>query len=241
MPPKQLKGPVPGQKEQQVTLKVFGNYFVPEMRTVCSLLELNEINYNCETIDIFTKEGREEYQGFNPSQMMPTLIEGFQTILADPPHLYKYICRTKQVDEKFYPTKDMNRDKRKLIDQYLEYIQWMVKRNTDRMTKLKIEKILLEKNLIDREETSYTEAEEQKEKEIFFSIIVPNLEQHLDGGKIYLCGYDFSIADIAFFNELINAIEVIEQNIDPKKFPNIDKWMKRIEDIGPIRVNTIKF
>lgn len=117
----------------------------------------------------------------------------------------------------------------------------MVKRNTDRMTKLKIEKILLEKNLIDREETTYTEGEEQKEKEIFFSIIVPNLEQHLDGGKIYLCGYDFSIADIAFFNELINAIELIEQNIDPKKFPNIDKWMKRIEDIGPIRVNTIKF
>ena len=46
MPPKSpnmLKGPIPGQKE--VTLKVFGNYFVPEMRTVCALLELNEIQY----------------------------------------------------------------------------------------------------------------------------------------------------------------------------------------------------
>ena len=48
--------------------------------------------------------------------MMPTLIEGFQTILADPPPLYKNICKTKGVDEKFYPTKDMNRDKKKLID-----------------------------------------------------------------------------------------------------------------------------
>jgi len=117
----------------------------------------------------------------------------------------------------------------------------MVKRNTDRLTKLKIEKILLEKNLIEREDSFYSEAEEMKEREIFFNIIVPNLESHLDGGKIYLCGYDFSIADIAFFNELINTIEIIEQNVDSKKFPNIDKWMKRIEDIGPIRVMTIKF
>lgn len=173
--------------------------------------------------------------------MMPTLIEGFQTILADPPHLYKYICKTKGVDEKFYPSKDMNRDKKKLIDQYLEYIQWMVKRNTDRLTKLKIEKILLEKGLIEREDSIYSESEEQREREIFFNIIVPNLESHLEGGKVYLCGYDFSIADIAFFNELINAIEIIEQNVDSKKYPNIDKWMKRIEDIGPIRVATIKF
>lgn len=117
----------------------------------------------------------------------------------------------------------------------------MVKRNSDRLIKLKIEKILLEKGMVDREESSYSEAEEQKEREIFFNIIIPNLESHLDGGKIYLCGYDFSIADIAFFNELINVIEVIEQNVDAKKYPNIDKWMKRIEDIGPIRVMTITF
>lgn len=53
---------------------------------------------------------------------MPTLIEGKQTILADPPHIYKYICKTQAIDEKFYPTKDMNKDKKKIIDQYLEYI-----------------------------------------------------------------------------------------------------------------------
>lgn len=117
----------------------------------------------------------------------------------------------------------------------------MVKRNTDRLIKLKIEKILLEKDIVEKEDCTYSEAEEAKEKEIFFNIIVPNLEQHLDGGKVYLCGYDFSIADIAFFNEMINTIEITEQNIDSKKFPNIDKWMRRIEDIGPIRVATIKF
>lgn len=117
----------------------------------------------------------------------------------------------------------------------------MVKRNTDRITKLRVERALITKGVIDKDDTFYSEAEELKEREIFFTVIIPNLESHLDGGKVYLCGYDFSLADIAFFNEIINAIEVLEQNIDSKKYPNIDKWMKRIEDIGPIRVATIKF
>jgi hypothetical protein len=61
MPPKAaLKGPVPGQPAQPA-LKVFGNFFIPEMRTVCALLDLNEVPYQCDTIDIFSKEGREEY------------------------------------------------------------------------------------------------------------------------------------------------------------------------------------
>lgn len=86
------------------------------MRTVCALLELNEIQYNCENIEIFSESGKKDYLGLNPADQMPTLIEGFQTILADPPHLYKYLCKTKEIDEKFYPHKDMNKDKKKMID-----------------------------------------------------------------------------------------------------------------------------
>lgn len=241
MPP---KTPIPAKNapQKEPTLKVFGNFFAPEMRTVCALLELNGIPYTQDTIDIFTKEGQLEYLGFNPSQQMPTLIEGMKTILADPPHLYKYICKTQVIDEKFYPTKDMNRDKKKIIDQYLEYISLLVKRNSNRIVRFKIMKMLLEKGIVeDKHELDYDEQDDQKEKDVFFNIIVTNLEQQLEGGKQYLCGYDFSIADIALFNELINTIEIIEQNIDTKRFPNVDKWMRRIEDIGPIRMATIKF
>lgn len=53
MPPKSpaLKGAPP---VKEPALKVFGNYFVPEMRTVCALLELNEIAYQADVIDIFS-------------------------------------------------------------------------------------------------------------------------------------------------------------------------------------------
>jgi len=64
MPPKaMLKGAVP----TEVVLKVMGNWFVPEMRTVCALLELNEIPYECQIMDIFSDDGRQDYRGFNPS------------------------------------------------------------------------------------------------------------------------------------------------------------------------------
>jgi glutathione S-transferase len=56
-----------------------------------------------------------------------------------------------------------------------------------------------------------------------------------------LCGYDLCLADIALFNELINAIEILEQNPDPKKYPNLEKWMVRMEDIAPVRRATILF
>jgi len=70
---------------------------------------------------------------------------------------------------------------------------------------------------------------------------LPNLEASLAGGKPYLCCYDFSIADIAYFNELYNVLAILETDIDSKQFPNVDKWMRRISDIGPIRVSIVKF
>jgi glutathione S-transferase len=91
------------------------------------------------------------------------------------------------------------------------------------------------------EDSQYSEFEEQKEIEILFNIILPNLEESLDGGKYFLCGNDISIADIAYFNELTNILSVLEMEIDTKKYPNADRWIKRIESISAIRVNTIKF
>lgn len=93
MPPKaQLKGQPP---TSEPSLKIFGSFFIPEMRTMCALLELNEITFQQDTIDILSKEGRAEYLGFNPSDMMPTIIEGYKTVVGDPPTLYKYICKTR--------------------------------------------------------------------------------------------------------------------------------------------------
>ena len=58
--------------------------------------------------------------------------------MGDPYHLYKYVIATRPIDEKFYPSKETNKEKRKQIDAYLEYVQLVLKRNNSWMLKLKV-------------------------------------------------------------------------------------------------------
>lgn len=58
-------------------MKVFGNFFIPEMRTLCILLDLNEIPYSTENIDIFSDAGRKDYFSLNPGEQLPTIIKHY--------------------------------------------------------------------------------------------------------------------------------------------------------------------
>jgi hypothetical protein len=46
------------------------------------------------------------------------------------------------IDDQFYPKSKMNVHKKKVIDMYLDYIELMVRRNSSRLTKLIIQKLL---------------------------------------------------------------------------------------------------
>ena len=115
------------------------------MRTICSVLDLNEIKYEKTDINVFKlgkKNQNFEYGGFS----IPTITDGARKIIADGPTLYKYICLKKNlktnmgptalIEENFYPRKKMNADKKRIIDNFLDYVELMVRRNTSRLTKL---------------------------------------------------------------------------------------------------------
>jgi hypothetical protein len=69
MPPKAMT-PIKGDPNSKKIppTKVIGNFFSPEMRTVCALLELNDIPYSAESIEIFSESGRKDYLGINPAE-----------------------------------------------------------------------------------------------------------------------------------------------------------------------------
>ena len=49
--------------------KIYGTWFLPEVRAVCNLFDLAGKNYiEDNTFDIFTEEGSNEFTAFNPSQ-----------------------------------------------------------------------------------------------------------------------------------------------------------------------------
>lgn len=151
---KQLKG-LPGSQ-----LGVFGNYFMPEFRTAVALLELNEISFKENTFNMLSKDGREEYMKLNPSMEVPTIIDGSFTIMADPPTMYRWICTTKQVEQSFYPRKEMLKEQKKMIDKYLDYIQYMFRRLRERLTKICLKrKLIQDGKLPDSFGSKYEEAE----------------------------------------------------------------------------------
>ena len=115
-----------------------------------------------------------------------------------------------------------------------------MKRCTNRLFKLKLLKLSLDKKITSKEDSKYKDEDEKDEREFFFDVIIPNIESCLDGGKPYVTGYDYTIADIAYFNEVSNILMILDENIEEGKFPNTQKWMKRIEDITQIRALLLK-
>ena len=127
--------------------KVLGCFFTPQMRTVCSVLDLNEIQYEKTDINLF-KNSKQNQNFEMGGYSVPTITDGARTIIADGPTLYKYICLNKNlvnsagqpvlIEENFYPRKKMNADKKRIIDNFLDYVELMVRRNSSRLTKLVI-------------------------------------------------------------------------------------------------------
>lgn len=114
------------------------------MRTVCSILDLNDISHSQQDISIFEDQITldENDQGFNPlGYQTPTLVHENQTVIGDAPTIYKFLCLSNigdKIEENFYPRKKMNSERKKIIDNYLEYIDSMITRNTSRLTKIVI-------------------------------------------------------------------------------------------------------
>ena len=122
--------------------KVFGTQFLPEVRTVCNLLDLAGKSYiEDNSFDVFTETGQKEFAAFNPAQSQPVVIIEKTNLLADPSTLCKYICRKYSLND-FYPLGDDEDDviNRQTIDRILEVNQVQFKRTCERLTKLAFQK-----------------------------------------------------------------------------------------------------
>ena len=175
------------------------------MRTICSLLDLNKIKYEKIDVNVFQqapdanlKLPEPNEPGFNPSGYNdPTLSENGETIIADAPTLYKYLCLTQRkdesgstgsIDEQFYPRKPLNAIRKRSIDTFLDWIELTVRRNSSRVTKLIFQgltQIATKGNgqQID-DDLDFGESGEglemiEEEKAMFFDVIIQNLEKQI--------------------------------------------------------------
>lgn len=101
-----------------------------------------------------------------------------------------------------------------MIDCILEMINSMLKLNTSRIIKFKLLRSLIQNKQICKDESIYNKEEELKEIGIFHYVIIANLERDLSDGREFVCGNQCTLADIAYYNELVTTLAVIDERLD---------------------------
>lgn len=74
----------------------------------------------------------------------------------------------------------------------------------------------------------------------FWEWFVAKIETSLSSGRDYLTGYDFTVADVAYYNELQNVLMITGTTIDDKTYPHLTKWLNRIESFHCIKFGNLK-
>ena len=118
----------------------------------------------------------------------------------------------------------MNSDKRRTIDSSLEWIQNIVRNTTQRFIKMAIQKKNIQANKLEQDQSIVSEQNWQMETTTLNEKILPTLERYLNS-KDYVTGYEYTIADIAIYNELQNIFAFAGEP-ESDKFKNVNKWMK---------------
>lgn len=216
----------------QIPAKIFGSYIWPEMRMICNLFDLSGRNYKVEQVgEIFTESGLKEETAFNPARTMPLVLINETKILADPATLAKHICRHYNMEQLYPLAANMDRERQK-IDQILEVVFLHFKRASDRLCKLSIQ----ERSIASRKISLTVQQLADKdnafayENNVVKEVIMRTVEQWLNETESsYLVTDKVSVADLAVFHELMQAITFAQLTIDAQEFPRLSEWYKWIE------------
>ena len=134
---------------------------MPQTRTVCALLDLNEVSFNMNELDMF-EPGEKRGIGFKLGSLgTPNVQIGKREVIGDGSSMLRYLCLAKLkcqgkevfIEENFYPRKPKNADKKRIIDNFLDYSEMMISRTSSRLTKLIIQSLIHQRgDLIDDQE-----------------------------------------------------------------------------------------
>jgi glutathione S-transferase len=50
----------------------------------------------------------------------------------------------------------------------------------------------------------------------------------------FLCGEDYSIGDIQFYNEILTVLTLLKRDISTRDFPNLSNWYYKISKVPEV-------
>lgn len=89
-------------------------------------------------------------------------------------------------------------------------------------------------------EKAHSQEEVRLQTEEFFETILPILEKKLLKSE-FLCGEDYSIGDIQFYNEILTVITLLKRELSTREFPNLSNWFYKISKIPEVVTVEDKF
>ena len=120
------------QPEKRRPLKVYGNHFNSDTRTILTLLDIEGGEYEYEEIDIFRGEHQEsEYLELNPLGTIPMIVDNSTVLMGNTSIFINYLTLSKSKLHSYRPKEHST-----LIDKHLNWFTTVLQPCVQRLTKV---------------------------------------------------------------------------------------------------------
>ena len=190
-------------------LKLFVDMISQPCRAVCLLLEINNIPYTKEVVNLLKQEqlSHAELKSLNPNGNVPTLKEGTFS-LYESGAILRYLCSSRKLPDHWYPQELKTRAK---VDQYLDWHHSTIRAGS---TGWFFNQYIMKKPATD---PKIVESKKLLAKSLGI------LDGHTLKDSAFIAGDKISIADLQALSELVQHW-MVQKNVYAG-YPNIEKWV----------------
>lgn len=182
---------------------------------------LDELGLDYQRVDkgnVFGGLDTDEYKLMNPTSLVPTLVDGDFTAWESNAVL-RYLCNQYAPDSSLYPPEPK---KRAVVDQWLDCQQTQLTRPQT------VVFFQLIRTPSDKRDHAALDLAIQQAGQVWAWI-----EKRL-GENTYICGEDFTIADIAW---AVHAHRWLNMEFDRPAYPNLSRWYQQLLQHDSYRLN----
>ena len=70
----------------------------------------------------------------------------------------------------------------------------------------------------------------KKAEELFYDVVLVNMDKKLGSSRFFCSSNEFTVVDIALYNELHSVLALQDKPLDESKLPNLKKWYDDISE-----------
>ena len=155
---------VSAKLEERKVLVVYGDYFDPDTRTICTLLNYGDIKFRFTNIDTFVGKHMESpYINLNPLGQIPLLEDNQYHVMGSTQIFVRYLTQSKSQIKALMPVEHTAK-----IEQHLNWFSSVLRPATRRLVRVLIGEKAFSENAMSGEESDAV-------KTHFFDKILPQL------------------------------------------------------------------